>query len=96
MISPNTKQSAVQRGATTSQVDRAEQRLLLRGGEVASVLGISRALAFRWMQDGTLPTVRIAGARTVRVPEDALREWIRANTRGAGLKPLAPVAGSLR
>jgi excisionase family DNA binding protein len=48
------------------------------------MLGVSRALAFRWMQEGVLPTVRIPGARTVRVPTDALREWIDQNT-GAGL-----------
>lgn len=46
------------------------ERLLLRGGEVATMLGISRALAFRWMQRGVLPTIRIKGSRTVRVPRE--------------------------
>jgi excisionase family DNA binding protein len=53
---------------------------LLRGKDVAAALNVSRALAYRWMQQGKLPIVRISGARTVRVPEDALSEWIRANT----------------
>jgi excisionase family DNA binding protein len=53
---------------------------LLRGGEVAGVLGVSRSLAYRWMSDGTLPVVKIPGARTVRVPRGALDEWIRAHT----------------
>lgn len=72
------KTSAVQTG--TGLPSSQPNRLLLRGGEVAAMLGISRALAFRWMQEGTLPTVRIPGGRTVRVPEDALRQWILEHT----------------
>ena len=63
--------------------------LLLRGGEVAEALGISRALAYRWMQNGTLPTVRVS--RSVRVPHDGLLDWIKRNTSSAGgnLRPAA-------
>jgi excisionase family DNA binding protein len=53
---------------------------LLRGGEVAAALNISRALAFRWMQSGVLPVVRVPGARTVRVPQRELERWIREHT----------------
>jgi excisionase family DNA binding protein len=56
--------------------------LLLRGGEVADTLGISRALSYRWMQTGILPTVRVG--RSVRVPYDGLLRWIEANTRHSG------------
>jgi excisionase family DNA binding protein len=56
------------------------QALLLRGIEVAAELGISRALAYRWMHDGTLPTVR--QGRTVRVPRAALLAWIERKTQG--------------
>ena len=55
--------------------------LLLRGGEVAELLGISRPLAYRWMQNGILPVVRVS--RSVRVPHDGLLNWIKANTTGA-------------
>jgi len=55
---------------------------MLRGPEVAETLGISRALAYRWMQIGILPTVRVS--RSVRVPHDALLQWIQRNTRNAG------------
>ena len=79
----------VHRGGTEPQTER----LLLRGGEVAVALGISRALAFRWMQEGVLPVVRVRGARTVRVPKAALDVWIESNTRN---EPLVPVAGELR
>jgi excisionase family DNA binding protein len=52
--------------------------LLLRGVEVAEALGISRALAYRWMASGILPTVRVS--RSIRVPRAELLRWIAANT----------------
>ncbi len=55
--------------------------LLLKGGEVAELIGCSRALAYRLMQKGHLPVVRIPGGKAVRVPRAALVEWIRSNTR---------------
>ena len=55
--------------------------LLLKGGQVAELIGCSRALAYRLMQRNILPVVRVPGGKTVRVPRDALLEWIRANTR---------------
>jgi excisionase family DNA binding protein len=57
-------------------------RLLLRGGEVAQMIGCSRALAYRLMQRGVLPVVRLPGGKSVRVPRQALEEWIRNNTQG--------------
>lgn len=55
--------------------------LLLRGTEVAEALGCSRALAYRWMAAGVLPTVRVPGSRSIRVPREALLEWIKTNTQ---------------
>lgn len=73
MVSPA---SAIADVSTGSQ-----QPLLLRGGEVAALLGISRALAFRWMQQGILPTVRVPGcSKIVRVPAADLHKWIKNNT----------------
>lgn len=57
-----------------------ETPLLLRGTEVAELLGISRALAYRWMAAGVLPTVRVPGSRSVRVPRGALLNWIDQRT----------------
>ena len=59
-----------------NQVDR--KPLLLRGSEVADALGISRALAYRWMASGILPTVRVS--RSIRVPREELMRWISART----------------
>lgn len=57
-----------------------ECSLLMTGSEVAKELKISRALAYRWMQQGLLPTVRVPGGRTVRVPRHALLDWVRSQT----------------
>jgi excisionase family DNA binding protein len=51
---------------------------LLRATEVAEALGISKALAYRWMSDGTLPVTRYG--RTVRVSEGALLDWVKERT----------------
>jgi len=64
----------------TQNIER--KPLLLQGGEVADALGISRALAYRWMQNGVLPTVRVS--RSVRVPHDGLLLWIERNTQHSG------------
>jgi excisionase family DNA binding protein len=56
-----------------------DKTLLLRGAEVAAMLGISRATVYRWMQTGVLPTFRAGGS--VRVPKDRLLEWIEQRTK---------------
>jgi excisionase family DNA binding protein len=58
--------------------------LLLRATEVAEALGISRALAYRWMQTGILPTVRVS--RAVRVPYAGLMRWIERNTNSPAVQ----------
>ena len=55
--------------------------LLLRGAEVADMLGVSRALAYRWMAGGVLPGVRVGNSRSIRVPREALVKWIENNTQ---------------
>ena len=53
--------------------------MLMRATEVAAALGVGRATAYELMANGTLPTVRIG--RSVRVPAEALREWVRRQTQ---------------
>ncbi len=55
--------------------------LRLGGGEVAEVLGCSRALAYKWMAEGVIPTFRVPGSVAIRVPRQALLEWIAAHTQ---------------
>jgi excisionase family DNA binding protein len=59
-----------------SNVPTERVRLLLRGGEAAELLGVSRSLAYRWMAQGIIPVVRIPGTRSIRVPREALIRWI--------------------
>ena len=61
---------------------------LLRGYEVARRLNVSLATAYRWMNAGVLPVVRVAGARSIRVSEIDLDRWIKSNT-SSGKRPHA-------
>ena len=49
-------------------------RLALRPDEVASVLGVSRATIYRWLDDGELPATRRGRVCLVRM--DDLRRWL--------------------
>jgi excisionase family DNA binding protein len=52
---------------------------LLTGNEVARMLKISRAYAYRLMQQGAIPTIRIG--RSVRVSYPSLLNFIEANSQ---------------
>lgn len=51
-----------------------QERLLLRIGEAAQALGVSKSTAYNMAAQGELPTIRIRGG--LRVPADALKAWI--------------------
>ena len=53
--------------------------LLLRAEQVATALKIGRSKAYEMMSTGQLPVVRIG--RSVRVPTDALRDWVRTHSQ---------------
>ena len=55
-------------------------RLLLRPGEVATRLGISRTVVYELIASGEIPSIRIGSGkrRSVRVPVEDLRDWIAA------------------
>ncbi len=77
-------------GQQHSEPDVNRRPLLLRGTEVAHVLGISRALAYRWMATGILPTLK--RGRCIRVPAAALDEWIVRNTSKPLTEGVAAIA----
>ena len=52
-----------------SEITYLDHQKLLRAVEVAEILSISRAFAYRLMQQGKIRTVYIEGARRVR-PQD--------------------------
>jgi excisionase family DNA binding protein len=49
--------------------------------EVAKRLGVHRHTLRRWISDGRLPAVRLS-ANIVRVPADALDEFVRSRLVG--------------
>ena len=53
--------------------------LLLKAPEVAKLLGLGRSKVFAMVAAGELPFIRIG--RSVRVPREALEQWIRDHTR---------------
>jgi excisionase family DNA binding protein len=65
--------------------------LLLKAGEVATLLGLGRSKVFAMLAVGELPVLRIG--RSVRVPRVALEGWIAEQTqhsrgRSEGAGPL--------
>ena len=56
-------------------------QVLLRIDEVSQALGIGRSQAYALCASGVLPVVRIG--RSVRVPAEALRAWVRAHTQNS-------------
>jgi excisionase family DNA binding protein len=61
-------------------------RLVLRPGEVAIALGISRSKAYELIAVGAIPSLRVGSS--VRVPVDALQQWIAQQTTGAAQRLL--------
>jgi excisionase family DNA binding protein len=55
---------------------------LLKGGDVATVLGISRSLAYRMMRTGEIQSIRFG--RTIRVRPEALEKFLQARTMKNG------------
>jgi excisionase family DNA binding protein len=53
-------------------------QMLLRIDDVGRALGLCRSAAYALCASGQLPVVRIG--RSVRVPAQALREWVLAQT----------------
>jgi excisionase family DNA binding protein len=53
-----------------------DNRALLTVPEAAHRLSLGRATAYRLVQQGELPSVRIG--RALRVPTEALNAWVRA------------------
>lgn len=56
--------------------ETTNERLLLTVEEAAQRLGIGRTLAWRLVQAGQLPSVRLG--RCVRVPRRELEVWVQA------------------
>jgi excisionase family DNA binding protein len=55
------------------------EKTLMTVTEVARRLSLGRATTYRLVQQGELPSVRVG--RAVRVPVQALDDWVEARTR---------------
>ena len=55
----------------------SDQSILLTADNVARILNVSRSFAYKMMQDGTMPVVKLGRARRVR-PEH-LEAFIKAS-----------------
>lgn len=51
-------------------------KLLLRPMEAAEAIALGRSKVYDLIAKGIIPSVRIG--KSVRVPADALREWVKA------------------
>jgi excisionase family DNA binding protein len=60
-----------------------DTRLLLRPSEAAESIGISRSKCYELIAAGALPSLRVGGC--VRIPVEALRQWIAARQVAADI-----------
>jgi excisionase family DNA binding protein len=65
-----------QRGQQRQRIEQKVEQLYRVNPDVTGLTGLSIATIRRAIAAGSLRVVRI-GARSVRVPESALQEWIR-------------------
>ena len=71
---------------TLKETDR--EAILLRGSEVAELLSISRAKAYRLMHERAIPVLTFG--KSVRCPRAALLEFVVANTQQSGAAAAEP------
>lgn len=56
------------------------KKLLYRPREAAEVLGVARSTLYVLLAKQELPSIRLGGC--LRIPADALRQWIAARVTG--------------
>ena len=56
------------------------EKLLLRPNEAAELLGVGRSTIYALLASGDVPSVRVG--RSVRLPLEALRQWVAARAAG--------------
>ncbi len=66
------------------------ERLLLRPHEAAELLGLGRSTVYELIASGAIPSITIGRSR--RVPLEALRAWVRAQTDAGALGRVAPAS----
>jgi excisionase family DNA binding protein len=63
------------------------ERLMYRPAEAADAIGVSRAKVYELIASGQIPAIRIgSGGGCIRVPVQALRNWIDGQLSRAGIE----------
>jgi excisionase family DNA binding protein len=58
-------------------------KLLLKPAEAAELLGVGRSTLYELVSRGDVPSVRLG--RSIRVPFDALRNWVSQQSKEAAM-----------
>ena len=66
------------------------ERRLLRLLEAAELLGLCRSTVYELIASGAIPSITIGKSR--RVPLEALRAWVRAQTDASAMVRSVPVS----
>jgi excisionase family DNA binding protein len=61
------------------------EKLLLRPEEAAEAIGFRRSTAYALIRSGELPSILVNGS--IRVPADALRQWVERRAKDAASQP---------
>ncbi|MEV5645613.1 excisionase family DNA-binding protein [Streptomyces flaveolus] len=61
--------------------------VLLTVAQTASVMRVSKVTVYRLVHDGHLPAVRTASGTSFRIPEAAVREYVRESFKQARVNP---------
>ena len=69
------------------------EKLLLRPNEAAELLGVGRSTIYALLASGDVPSVRVG--RSVRLPLEALRQWVAARAARKLPDTEAPREGGL-
>jgi len=56
------------------------EKLLLKPGEVAQILGIGRSLVYELIARREIPSVRLG--RCIRIPAESLQRWLKDQENG--------------
>ncbi len=63
------------------------EKLLLKPDEAAEMLGIGRSKIYELLANETIPSIRLG--RSVRVPVDELRRWLREQRKSHRTDPVS-------
>lgn len=58
------------------------EKAFYRISEVADIIGLGKSLTYQLVASGEIPSVKLAGRRSVRVPADGLAQWIEEQKAG--------------